>query len=136
MAETKMPVERPLSPHLLIYRWPVTMMMSIAHRITGGGLYFGTLLVAWWLIAAAAGPNAYSIFATFMNSYLGRLFLFGYTWALLHHMLGGVRHLIWDTGHGFSAAERERLAFATAIGSVSLTVILWVLGYLVMGGSH
>lgn len=136
MAETKMPVERPLSPHLMIYRWPVTMVMSIVHRITGGGLYFGTLLVAWWLIAAAAGPNAYSIFATVMNSYLGRLVLFGYTWALLHHMLGGVRHLIWDTGYGFSAAERERLSFATAIGSVSLTVILWVLGYLVMGGSH
>jgi succinate dehydrogenase / fumarate reductase cytochrome b subunit len=136
MVETKMPVERPLSPHLMIYRWPVTMIMSIVHRITGGGLYFGTLLVAWWLIAAAAGPNAYAIFATFMNSYLGRLFLLGYTWALLHHMLGGVRHLIWDAGHGFSAAERERLALATAIGSVSLTVILWVLGYLVMGGSH
>jgi len=136
MAETKMPVERPLSPHLLIYRWPVTMMMSIVHRITGAGLYFGTLLVAWWMIAAAAGPDAYSTFAAFMNSYFGRLILFGYTWALLHHMLGGVRHLIWDAGHGFSAAEREWLSLATAIGSVSLTVILWVVGYLVMGGPH
>lgn len=136
MAETKTAAERPLSPHLLIYRWPLPMVMSIVHRITGAGLYFGTLLVAWWLIAAAAGPNPYSSFATFMSSFIGRLLLFGYTWALLHHMLGGVRHLIWDTGHGFGAAERERLALATVIGSVSLTVILWVLGYLVMGGSH
>jgi succinate dehydrogenase / fumarate reductase cytochrome b subunit len=136
MAETKAPVERPLSPHLLIYRWPLPMAMSIAHRITGTGLYFGTLLVAWWLIAAAAGPNPYSYVAAFMSSIFGRLILFGYTWALLHHMLGGIRHLIWDTGHGFTASEREWLSLATAVGSVSLTLVLWVFGYLVMGGSH
>jgi succinate dehydrogenase / fumarate reductase cytochrome b subunit len=71
-----------------------------------------------------------------MSSFLGRLILFGYTWALLHHMLGGIRHLIWDTGHGFSPGEREWLSLATAVGSISLTLILWVFGYLVMGGSH
>jgi succinate dehydrogenase / fumarate reductase cytochrome b subunit len=136
MAETKAPVERPLSPHLLIYRWPLPMAMSIAHRITGCGLYLGTLLVAWWLIAAAAGPNPYSSVAAFMSSFLGRLILFGYTWALLHHMLGGIRHFIWDAGHGFTTVEREWLSLATAVGSVSLTLILWVFGYLVMGGSH
>jgi succinate dehydrogenase / fumarate reductase, cytochrome b subunit len=136
MAETKAPVERPLSPHLLIYRWPLPMAMSIAHRITGSGLYFGTVLVAWWLIAAAAGPNPYSSVAAFMSSVFGRVILFGYTWALLHHMLGGIRHLIWDTGYGFTASEREWLSLATLVGSISLTLILWVLGYLVMGGSH
>jgi succinate dehydrogenase / fumarate reductase, cytochrome b subunit len=136
MAETKAPVERPLSPHLMVYRWPLPMAMSIAHRITGSGLYFGTLLVAWWLIAAAAGPNPYSHVAAFMSSFFGRLILLGYTWALLHHMLGGIRHLIWDTGHGFEASEREWLALATGVASVSLTLILWVFGYLVMGGSH
>jgi succinate dehydrogenase / fumarate reductase cytochrome b subunit len=136
MAETKAPVERPLSPHLTIYRWPLPMAMSILHRITGAGLYFGILMVAWWLIAAAAGPNRYADFAAFESSFFGRLLLFGYTWALLHHMLGGLRHLIWDTGHGFAAAEREWLSLATAVGSISLTLILWVLGYLVMGGSH
>jgi succinate dehydrogenase / fumarate reductase cytochrome b subunit len=135
MAQAK-PVERPLSPHLLIYRWPVTMVMSILHRITGLGLYFGTLLVAWWLIAAASGPNAYATFAAFMSSLLGRLILLGYTWALIHHLLGGIRHLIWDLGYGFTANEREGLAWATVIGSVGLTIVLWVLGYLVMGGSH
>jgi len=136
MAQSKTQVERPLSPHLLIYRWPLPMVMSILHRITGAGLYFGTLLMAWWLMAAAAGPNPYANYAAFMSSFFGRLLLFGYTWALLHHMLGGVRHLIWDTGHGLSAAERERLSLATVLGSVSLTIILWVFGYLVMGGSH
>ena len=134
MAETNAPVERPLSPHLFIYKPMLTTTMSIAHRITGFGLYFGTLLLAWWLIAAASGPNAYAGIGSFMSSFVGRIILFGYTWALIHHMLGGIRHLIWDTGHGFEPAEREMLTLATLIGSVTLTLILWVVGYLVMGG--
>jgi succinate dehydrogenase / fumarate reductase cytochrome b subunit len=110
------------------------MVMSIVHRITGGALYFGMLLLAWWLLAAATGPNAYANVEWFMGSFIGRLVLFGYTWALLHHMLGGIRHLIWDTGRGFEPAEREVLTLATLIGSITLTFILWVVGYLVMGG--
>ena len=133
MAETKM-TERPLSPHLQIYRWPLPMAMSIAHRITGAGLYVGTLLMAWWLIAAASGPNAYSRVGAFVNSNLGRLILFGYTWALIHHMLGGIRHLIWDTGRGFAPHEREGLSLATLVGSILLTVLLWMVGYLYIGG--
>ena len=127
MADTKAHVERPLSPHMTIYRWPLPMAMSIAHRITGAGLYFGTLLVAWWLIAAAAGPNPYSNFAAFMSSFFGRLILFGYTFALLHHMLGGLRHLIWDTGRGFSQSEREWLSLATLVGSLLwCSVLAWL----------
>ena len=133
MADTKTQ-SRPLSPHMQIYRWPLPMMMSIVHRITGVGLYFGTLLMAWWLIAASAGPNAYANFGGFINSLFGRLILFGYTWALIHHMLGGIRHLIWDTGRGFSQAEREGLALATIAGSVALTIVIWVVGYLYIGG--
>ena len=136
MAETKAPVERPLSPHLSIYRPTLTMMMSIVHRITGVGLYFGTLLVAWWLIAAASSPNAYAGIGSFMGSFLGRLILFGYTWALIHHMLGGIRHLIWDTGRGFGPHERERMAIAGLVGSVGLTIVIWVVGYLFIGGSR
>jgi succinate dehydrogenase / fumarate reductase, cytochrome b subunit len=127
--------ERPLSPHMQIYRWPLPMMMSIVHRITGAGLYFGTLLMAWWLIAAGEGPNAYSKLSAFIGSFVGRFILFGYTWALIHHMLGGIRHLIWDTGHGFGP-ERDSLALMTAVGSIGLTVLLWVFGYLVMGGTR
>jgi succinate dehydrogenase / fumarate reductase cytochrome b subunit len=97
-------------------------------------LYFGMLLFAWWLIAAAAGANTYAGFETFMGSLIGRLILFGYTWALLHHLLGGIRHLIWDTLHGLEPAEREMLAAATLIGSIALTIVLWVVGYLVTGG--
>ena len=136
MAEPKAPVARPLSPHLQIYRPMLTMMMSIVHRITGVGLYFGTFILAWWLLAAASGPNGYAKFERFAGSSLGRLILFGYTWALIHHMLGGIRHLIWDTGHGFGPAERERLAAANLIGSVAITLLLWLVGLLAMGGSR
>ncbi|RDV04186.1 succinate dehydrogenase, cytochrome b556 subunit [Undibacter mobilis] len=125
---------RPLSPHLQIYRPMLTMTMSIVHRITGGALYFGTLLLAWWLISAAAGPNAYATFEAFIGSFIGRVILFGYTWALLHHMLGGIRHLIWDTLHGFEPAEREWLTVATLVGSIVLTLVVWVIGYLAVGG--
>src|ERR1700704_2197038 len=111
MAEAKM-TERPVSPHMQIYRWPLPMLMSILHRITGAGLYFGTLLLAWWLTGAGSGPNAFGPVASFINSFFGRLILFGYTWALIHHMLGGIRHLIWDTGRGFGPQEREWLGGA------------------------
>jgi succinate dehydrogenase / fumarate reductase cytochrome b subunit len=91
---------RPLSPHLTIYRPPITMTMSIVHRITGGALYFGTLLVVVWLMAAASSEASFDWVNRAFGSWLGRLVLFAYTWVLMHHMLGGVRHLIWDTGAG------------------------------------
>jgi succinate dehydrogenase / fumarate reductase, cytochrome b subunit len=108
--------------------------MSIVHRVTGAALYVGTLLLAWWLIAAASGPNRYAEVQWFMSTFLGRLILFGYTWALLHHMLGGIRHLIWDTTHGLGPAEREWLTAASLVGSIGLTIVVWIIGYLVMGG--
>ncbi len=134
MAEAKGPVARPLSPHLQIYRPTLTMMTSIVHRITGVALYVGTLLMAWWLMAAASGPNAYATFQAVVSSFIGRIVLFGYTWALIHHMLGGVRHLIWDTGRGFGPAEREWFARANLVGSVALTILLWIVGGYFMGG--
>jgi succinate dehydrogenase / fumarate reductase cytochrome b subunit len=136
MAETKARLERPLSPHLFIYKPMLTMVMSIVHRITGAVLYFGTLLLAWWLLAAASGPTAYAGIGSFMGSWLGRLILFGYTWALMHHMLGGLRYLIWDTGRGFGPHEREWMVAANLVGSISLTIVIWVVGYLFMGGSR
>jgi succinate dehydrogenase / fumarate reductase, cytochrome b subunit len=134
MAEIKARVARPLSPHLQIYRPMLTTAMSIVHRITGIGLYFGMLLLAWWFIAAA-GPNGYARFERFIGSWIGLLILFGYTWALIHHMLGGIRHLIWDSGRGLGPVERERLAAANLIGSIVITILLWIIGLLAMGGS-
>jgi len=120
--------DRPLSPHLQIYTPMLTMMLSILHRVTGAALYFGTLLMAWWLLATAAGPGAYQTFMAVAGSIPGLAVLFGFTWALLHHMLGGIRHFIWDMGHGFELAEVEYLARATLFGSLALTVVLWIAG--------
>ncbi|MBB3934061.1 succinate dehydrogenase, cytochrome b556 subunit [Aureimonas phyllosphaerae] len=115
---------RPLSPHLTVYRFRPTMAMSILHRITGGALYVGTALVVWWLIAAASGPDAFSYASAFFGSIIGRLILFGYSWALLHHMAGGIRHLIWDTGAGLGREESTKLAIATLVASLVGTVLL------------
>jgi succinate dehydrogenase / fumarate reductase cytochrome b subunit len=134
MAEPKAPAARPLSPHLQIYKPLLTMVMSIVHRITGMANYFGTLLLAWWLIAAA-GPNGYARFEAFAGSIIGRLILFGYTWSLIHHMLGGVRHLIWDSGRGMGPGERDWLAAANLVGSIAITIVLWIIGLLAMGGA-
>ena len=124
---------RPLSPHLQVYKLMLTFVMSGFHRISGAALYFGMLLIAWWLIAVASGPNAYANFEWFMGTLIGKLILFGYTWALMHHMLGGIRHLIWDTLHGLDSAKRELLTLATLVGSVTLTLLLWLIGYLAIG---
>ncbi len=126
--------ERPLSPHLGIYRFTPTMAMSILHRITGVANYFGTLLVAWWLIAASISPGQFSYVSGFLGSWFGMLVLFGYSWSVLHHMLGGIRHLIWDTGHGLEKPQANSLAWATLIGSATLTVIVWVAAIFARGG--
>jgi succinate dehydrogenase / fumarate reductase, cytochrome b subunit len=127
MADAKPATNRPLSPHLQIYRPLINMVMSILHRITGGALYFGTLLLAWWLTAAAIGQRYYDFVNGLFAHPLGKLVLFGYTWALMHHMLGGIRHLIWDTGRGLDLVTIDRLSWATIIGSVISTLAIWTL---------
>jgi len=125
---------RPLSPHIQVYKFMLSYVMSGFHRVTGLVLYFGFVLVAWWLIAAASGPSAYAWVDWFMGSIIGRLVLLGFTWGLLHHMLGGIRHLIWDTGHGLGLAEADWLARANLVGSIALTILLWFVGGFLMGG--
>jgi succinate dehydrogenase / fumarate reductase cytochrome b subunit len=105
------------------------MTMSIFHRVTGSALYVGTVLLALWLLAMATSPAAYDAVQGFFGSIIGRLILFGYTWALMHHMLGGVRHLVWDFGHGMEPGTRFAMARFTLIGSVVLTLVIWVVAY-------
>jgi len=126
---------RPLSPHLQIYRPMLTMMMSIAHRISGASLAIGFILLAWWLIAISIGPEAFATVNAFFAGLFGRFLLFLFSWALIHHMLGGIRHLIWDTGHGLDLVSIEVFAWATIIGSTVLTIALWLVGYWLKGGA-
>ena len=101
------------------------MLMSILHRITGVALYVGTLLVAWWLIAAATSESYFHFVDGILRSWFGLLVLLGYTWALMFHLLGGVRHLIWDTGNGLEKTTSTALAWATLAGSILLTLAVW-----------
>jgi succinate dehydrogenase / fumarate reductase cytochrome b subunit len=121
--------ERPLSPHLQVYRWQITMTLSILHRATGLALAAGTLLLAWWLLALAAGPEAYATAQGFIGSWFGRLILFGWTWSLFHHLCGGLRHLAWDAGYGFEIPQFYRSGWAVVIAAVVLTLIAWFWGY-------
>ena len=134
MAETTRTVERPISPHLGIYRMTITMLMSIVHRITGGALYFGTLLLATWLISLAMGERTYDSVNALFGHPLGKFVLVGYTWAVVHHMLGGMRHLLWDTGRGLQPASADVLGWLTILGSFALTVALWAIGISLRGG--
>lgn len=122
---------RPLAPHLRIYRLTMTMMVSILHRLTGIALYLGTLLLTWWLVAASWSPEAYATFRSFIGSPAGEIVLLGYVWALLHHLLGGLRHFVWDMGKGFDLLAANFMARATLIGSLSLTAAIWVAGHLI-----
>lgn len=124
-AGQKRAVERPLSPHLQIYRPLINMTMSILHRITGVALFFGTLLLAWWLIAAAIGPAYFKFVNSLATSPVGLIVLLGYSWALIHHMIGGIRHLVWDTGRALTIPSINLLSWLTIIGSLVVTAALW-----------
>lgn len=125
--------KRPLSPHLQIYRPMLTMMMSIVHRITGSALYFGIIFLVWWLIAGAISAEYFAMTQAVFGHWLSKIILFGFTWALIHHMLGGLRHLLWDTGHGFKLTTVEFMARANLVLSIVLTFALWIGVYLVRG---
>jgi succinate dehydrogenase / fumarate reductase cytochrome b subunit len=117
---------RPLSPHLQVYSPLINMTMSIMHRITGAALYFGTLILVIWLLAAATGRSNYDLVTSLMASPVGLLVMAGYTWALVHHALGGIRHLIWDTGRGFSLGTVNTLSWLTILGSLAISAGIWI----------
>ena len=121
------PRPRPLSPHLEIYRFTLTMAMSIIHRGTGMALYGGTLLLVLWLLAAAFGGDFYAVVSWLFGSWFGQIVLFLYTWALFHHMLGGIRHFIWDFGQAMDPAGRELIVRLQLAGSILLTLGAWTL---------
>ena len=125
--------DRPLSPHIQIYRWQITMTLSILHRATGIALAVGTLLLAYWLIAAAAGPDTFATAQALIGSWFGRLLLFGWSYALFFHLCNGIRHLAWDAGWGFEIATTTSTGWFVVFASILVTLLAWVMGYLTMG---
>lgn len=124
---------RPLSPHLQIYRPQINSLTSILHRMAGVALGLGVVLLAWWLIAAAGGADSFAPAQAFMGSIVGRIILFGFTGALFFHLCNGVRHLIWDAGYGLGVEAVVRGGWAVIATSGVLTLLAWVAGYGVRG---
>jgi len=118
--------ERPLSPHLQIYRWYLSMALSIAHRATGIALAAGLVLLSWWLLALAHGPEAFAVVQGLIDSWFGVLVLFLYTFALFFHMGNGVRHLVWDFGYGFDVDVARRSGIAVLAFAGAMTVVVWL----------
>ncbi len=127
-------VRRPLSPHLQAYdMMQMTSALSIMHRITGAAWSAGTVLLVWWLMAAASGPEAFARVEWFLSSILGLLVLFGLTVTAWYHTLAGVRHLMWDAGHGFELAQAYRSGRIVLVGTAALSVLTWLLVFVFRG---
>ena len=121
---------RPLSPHLQIYRWYLTMAMSIIHRATGIAITVGLLGLTWWLVALASGPDSYATAQSVLGNFLGGLILFGFTLALFLHGASGVRHLIWDLGYGLKKEDANSSAFVVFGFAIAATIAVWVIAYM------
>ncbi len=131
MTNVELHEKRPLSPHLSIYKPIPTMVMSILHRITGVALYGGMGLFALWLFAAATSESYFVLINDLFASIFGQLVLLGFTWTLMHHLAGGLRHFLWDTGRGFDKHFSTKLAWATLAFSILTTILIWVIAYAV-----
>ncbi|ATI03297.1 MULTISPECIES: succinate dehydrogenase, cytochrome b556 subunit [Cycloclasticus] len=120
---------RPLSPHLDVYRLPLSALLSIVHRGTGAFLTLGTLVLVWWLMALAGGEESFISAQQFMGSFIGRLVLFGWTFALFFHLSNGIRHLVWDAGYCFEKADVEKTSYIVLGVSVFLTIVVWIVAF-------
>ena len=125
-AAAKPPRERPLSPHMQIWRWHITMASSILHRATGVALYIGALILAGWALALASGPVGYDQYARLLGSPLGKLVLFGLTVSIFYHLANGIRHLFWDAGEGFTPKTASMTAAAAMTFAVVISLFIWI----------
>jgi succinate dehydrogenase / fumarate reductase, cytochrome b subunit len=124
--------ERPLSPHLQVYRWQITMVMSVLHRATGIALTVGAFGLAWWLMAMAAGGEQAANAAACLASPFGRIALFGFSASLVYHLLNGIRHLLWDIGWGYEIPDVYKSGYTVVVLTVVLTAVIW---FLALGGA-
>ena len=128
MSAANRPVPRPLSPHLQVYRWQLTMTLSILHRATGIALSVGALYLATWVIYAAASPKAYALFQSFNVSIVGRIVLGGWLFCAFYHLCNGIRHLFWDAGYGFELKDAYRSGWIVVAVSLIATAVSWIVG--------
>jgi len=128
MSVANRPTNRPLSPHLQIYRWQLTSVLSILHRATGIALAVGALYLATWVIYAAASPRAYALFQGFNTSIVGRIVLGGWLFSAFYHLCNGIRHLFWDAGYGFELKDAYRSGWTVVVVSLLATILSWIVG--------
>ena len=135
-AQPRGPQDRPMSPHLQVWRWHVTMFTSILHRATGIALYVGALILAGWVVALAAGADAFNLYRALLASPIGLLVLFGLTVSFLYHLANGVRHLVWDAGKGFEPKTADMTGWAAIAFGVVAAVLIWIIAFLGMGAGQ
>ena len=135
-AQPRGPQDRPMSPHLQVWRWHVTMATSILHRATGIALYVGALILAGWVVALAAGPDAFGAYRAALSSPIGLVALFGLTVSFLYHLANGVRHLVWDAGKGFEPKTADMNGWAAIAFGVVAAVLIWIIAFLGMGAGQ
>jgi len=120
--------QNPLSPHLQIYRWHISSLLSITHRISGVINLFALILIFFWLLVLSLGESNYEFFLLVINSFIGKFILIGFTWSMSFHILSGIRHLVWDMGYGFEIKTANISGIIVIISSLILTIIFWLLG--------
>jgi len=120
--------QNPLSPHLQIYRWHISSLLSITHRISGIINLFSLILIFLWLLTLSFGESNYELFLLIINSFIGKFILVGFTWSMIFHLLSGIRHLFWDFGYGFEIKTANISGIVVIVSSLFLTVIFWLLG--------
>ncbi|MGZ3272673.1 MAG: succinate dehydrogenase, cytochrome b556 subunit [Caulobacteraceae bacterium] len=135
-AQPRGPQDRPMSPHLQVWRWHVTMATSILHRATGMALYVGALILAGWVVALASGPDAFDAYRALLGSPIGLVVLFGLTVSFLYHLANGVRHLVWDSGKGFEPKTADMTGWAAIAFGVVAAVLIWIIAFLSMGAAQ
>ena len=120
--------KNPLSPHLQIYRWQISSLISITHRITGILNFLGLIFISVWISSAGISENLFEYFLIFLKSFIGEFFLIGFTWSISYHLLSGIRHFFWDLGYGYEIKTANFSGIIVIVGSLFLTIILWMIG--------
>ena len=120
--------KNPISPHLQVYRWQISSLVSITHRVTGILNFLGLIFICAWISSAGISENLFECFISFLNSFIGKFILMGFTWSMSYHLLSGIRHFFWDLGYGYEIKVANLSGLIVILGSLVLTIIFWLIG--------